>query len=192
MYNMKNVLAAANEQVARLMNEGYMISFGDSSFGHTFRVDLENGESHVRVKVEENHGFGSADTVVLSVITISEADDFERKDAEVLYVKTWYIVERLRERFGRWLNNYLLTEDKDESDTIAEKRYSRRVSARAAYYGMELTPSAALIRSLKKRAGFSNATRNNISVKRVEKGYEVRLKARDGHISRAEIICFPR
>lgn len=193
MTTMKNVLAAANEQVARLMSEGYMISFGDSSHGCTFRVDLENSESFVRVEVEEKHGFGKSDSFVLRVIEINEADGFEPDDAVVHFTKTWYVIERLYDtRLGRWLSDYILTDCEEESDAITEKRHERRVAARETYYFNELTPSATLIRNLKKRAGFSNATRNTISVKRVQNGYEIRLKARDGHVSRTETIRFPK
>lgn len=192
MITMKNVLAAANEQVARLMSEGYMISFMNASFGYKFRVDLENGNKFVRVKVEEDYSIGSADTLVLSVIEINEADGHEYKDAVVFYSKTWYIVERLRKSIGRWLNDYNLVESQEESDTITKKRNARWVAKNVDRSIRELTPTASLIRALKNRKGFSNATRNNILVTRVNGGYEIKLKARDGHVSRTEVIKFPK
>ncbi|MBO6266975.1 MAG: hypothetical protein J6M06_01950 [Synergistaceae bacterium] len=192
MKTMKNVLAAANEQVASLMSKGYMISFMNSSFGYAFRVDLENGDKRVRVKVEEKHGFRSADTMVLTVIEIAKADGFESENAEVFYSKTWYVVESLHDSVGNWLSDYLLTESEEEINAIREKRHNRYAASRESYYTKTLTPSAALIRGLKKRTGFSNTTRNTIIVKRTEKGYELNLKARDGHISRTETIRFPK
>ena len=192
MTTMKNILAAANEQVARLMSEGYMISFMNSSFGYKFRVDLENGDKFVRVKVEEQCGYDSADMMILSVIEIAEADGFESKDAAVLYSKTWYVVERLRNSIGRWMNDYILIESKEESDVILEKRRSRLVAKFAGRSAHELTATASLIRRLKNRKGFSNATRNNIVITRVNGGYKLELKARDGHVSRTEIIKFPK
>lgn len=192
MITMKNVLAAANEQVARFMNEGYMISFMNSSFGYKFRVDMEAGESRIRIKVENKYGFRTADTMVLTVLTIDEADGFEHDDAEIIYSKTWYVIEHLRNSVGRWMDDYILIEDEDESEAITEKRHARWTAKRDKYFGQALTPTASLIRALKNRKGFSNATRNNILVVRVPNGYEIKLKARDGHVSRTEVIKFPK
>ncbi len=192
MFTMNDVLAAANKQVAQLMERGYMICFGDSSFGYAFRVDLENNGKYVRVKVEETCGFGKLGTVTLTVMEIPSPDGFERDDAVIWYEKVWYIVSDKDASCGRWQRDHVLTDSKDESETIVEKRRARRNAQRISRTSDELTPSASLIRALKSHKGFSNATRNTIMVLRVNGGYEISLKARDGHISRKEVIHFPK
>lgn len=193
MKTMNDVLREANERVASLMSEGYMISFGDSSFGYKFRVDLENGEKRVRVKVQHTTLFPTS-VVELAVIEIPGADDFERGDAAVFYSKTWYVIDEKRH------GEYILTESKEEMDAVEMKRRERneRMYGMTAHRRGQYTPSgclkptAALIRKLKSRKGFTNATRDRIRVIRVKDGYEVSLKAREGHIRRQEIIRFPQ
>jgi bifunctional ADP-heptose synthase (sugar kinase/adenylyltransferase) len=188
---MKNVLSAANTQVAQLMSEGYMISFGDSSFGYAFRVDLQNGESFVRVKVENEHDFENGDQIVLSVVEIAEADGFESKDAVVRFEKTWFVVDDKRKDFGRHVRDYVLTDNEEERKTIKETRRNR-YRAQVARKAVDLTPSTALIRMLKKRKGFSNATRANITVQRVKTGYQVKMAGRNGGADKVEVIRLPR
>ena len=194
MKTMNDILREANKQVASLMSEGYMISFMNSSFcGYKFRVDLEKGEKRVRVKVQEASVFPTH-MFELAVIEIPNADGFERGDAAVFYSKTWYVIDEKRG------GEYILTESKDEMEAVERKRQERS----ERQYGMTahrrgqytpngcLKPTAALIRKLKGRKGFTNATRDRILVIRVKDGYEISLKAREGHIRRTEVIWFQK
>ena len=55
----------------------------------------------------------------------------------------------------------------------------------------ELQPSAALIRRLKQRKGFTNATRNNIRVYRCVAGYTIEMAGRNGAKAKSELIRLP-
>ena len=55
----------------------------------------------------------------------------------------------------------------------------------------ELQPSATLIRSLKQRKGFTNATRNNIRVYRCVAGYTIEMAGRNGAKAKSELIRLP-
>jgi len=187
-YNMNSILTAANEQVRFFMLQGYMISFGNASFGYKFRVDLERGEKHIRVKVVENYHF-TGSVFTLTVLTIDAADDFERETAEVLYTKSWYALEELG-CYGS--GDYVFTDDEAIYNEAIEKRKAR-YAARRMPVRKSLTPSRELIRHLKTYCyGFTNATRNTIVVYRTPNGYEVGLKARDGHVSRTQNVNFPK
>lgn len=55
----------------------------------------------------------------------------------------------------------------------------------------ELQPSATLIRLLKQRKGFTNATRNNIRVYRSAAGYTIEMAGRNGAKAKSELIRLP-
>ncbi len=185
--NKSDILAAANAKVAEYMTEGYMLSWGDSSFGCKFRVDLEKNDCHVRVQVKSffDSGLGYCiEGLVLTVAEVDCAEGFERKDCAPIFSQSFYRVDGrayFADNFARYV------ESKDEALTAAKIRFERNV-ARYVNTGRNLAPSAALIRNLKKRQGFTKATRNTIQVTRRADGYLVALKNRAGQITRARLF----
>lgn len=179
-----DILVAANQKVAEYLALGFILSWGDSSFGADFRVDLERGDEHVRVYVEgEICRKDYLDTVTLKVVKIDSADAFESKDREPLYKKVYYAIKRCRDSARLW---YV---DSKEEALEARRKVTDRYDNREAA-GYCVTPTAAFIRRLKNRAGYSNATRNNIEIYRSEVGYMVSIRNREGRVTRADVFKF--
>lgn len=184
MLKKMDILTAANAQVAEYMAQGYMICWMNGSFGYRFRVDLQKGESFIRVKVDRFYKYSDyVNGLYLQVITIPGADAFEQEDAEVLYYKEFYDLSRFD-------NEEVFTESYEEKKACAEKVHTR-CAARHSSKPEPLPVSAALIRALKKRRGFTNATRNNVIVRRCTDGYAVTMMGRNG-ACKEEIIRFPK
>lgn len=184
MLKKMDILAAANAQVTEYMAQGYMICWMNGSFGYRFRVDLQKGDSFIRVKV--NHFYKYSDHMeglYLQVVAIPGADAFEQKDAEVLYYKEFYDLSR----YG---HEEVFTESYEEKKACVEKVHDRWAS-RYSNKPEPLPVSAAFIRALKKRKGFTNATRNNVIVRRCTDGYAVTMMGRNG-ACKEEIIRFPK
>ena len=187
MLKLKDILAAANAKVAEYMAQGYMISWMNSSFGYKFRVDLEKNGDCVRVKVDSFHNWERASSIeglTLQVVRISRADAFEDRDVEPLYSKNFYDLSR----FGR---ESAFTESLEEKQAACNKvlaRYRAQPDKNARTY---LQPSAAFIRQLKQRKGFTNATRNNISIYRSTAGYTSERAGRNGAKAKSELIRLP-
>ena len=184
---MNDILAAANAKVAEYMADGYMIAFGDSSFGYAFRVDMVKGKHCIRIKVcNSRYNDIRFDSLILAVVEVNCPEEFEPKDAEPLFIREFYAINPYSYK------TRVFTESLDEINEIVSKK-AKRYHARYGYTAKEgLTLSAAFIRKLKRRKGFSNATRNNITVQRVEDGYEIKLMGKKGLASRVEVIRFPR
>lgn len=142
-------------------NITYMISWMNASFGYKFRVDLEKNGDCIRVKVDSFHNWeraASIEGLTLQVVRISCADVFEDRDVEPLYSKNFYDLSR----YGR---GQAFTESLEEKQVACDKVIARYLAS-DRNTRTELQPSATLIRSLKQRKGFTNATRNNIRVYR--------------------------
>ena len=184
---MNDILVAANAKVAEYITDGYIISFGDSSFGYAFRVDMVKGNRCIRIKVCNSRCNDIRfDSLALAVVEISGPEEFEPKDAEPLFVQEFYAINPYSHK------PRVFTESLDEINEIVSKK-AKRYHARYGYMvDKGLTLSAAFIRKLKRRKGFSNATRNNVKVQRVDEGYEIKLMGKNGLASRIEIIRFPR
>ena len=187
MLKLNDILAAANAKVAEYMAQGYMISWMNSSFGYKFRVDLEKNGDYVRVKVDSFHDWtGPMDIEGLSlqVVRISRPDSFEDRDAEPLYAKEFY-------ELSRYNRQEAYTESLEEKQAACNKVIERYRSRPDHNPRVELQATAALIRRLKQRKGFTNATRNNIRVYRVLAGYTIEMAGRNGAKTKSELIRFP-
>lgn len=185
MLKKMDILAAANEKVAEYMAQGYMICWMNGSFGYRFRVDLQKENSFIRVKVERFQKYSDhMDGLCLQVVVIPSADAFEQEDAEVLYCKKYYDLSRFGEE-------EVFTESYEEKQTCVEK-IQTRYALQHNSMPEPLPVSSAFIRALKKRKGFTNATRNNIIVWRCTDGYAVAMMGRNGAICKSEIIRFPK
>ena len=186
MLKLKDILAAANAKVAEYMAQGYMISWMNASFGYKFRVDLEKNGDCVRVKVDSFHNWECASSIgglSLQVVRIARADTFEDRDVEPLYSKNFYDLSR----YGR---GQAFTESFEEKQAACEKVIARYLASDRDTR-TELQPSAALIRQLKQRKGFTNATRNNIRVYRCVAGYTIEMAGRNGAKAKSELIRLP-
>ena len=186
MLKLKDILAAANAKVAEYMAQGYMISWMNASFGYKFRVDLEKNGDCVRVKVDSFHNWECASSIgglSLQVVRIARADTFEDRDVEPLYSKNFYDLSR----YGR---GQAFTESLEEKQAACEKVIARYLASDRDTR-TELQPSAALIRQLKQRKGFTNATRNNIRVYRCVAGYTIEMAGRNGAKAKSELIRLP-
>ena len=186
MLKLKDILAAANAKVAEYMAQGYMISWMNASFGYKFRVDLEKNGDCVRVKVDHFCNWERASSIeglTLQVVRISCADAFEDRDVEPLYSKNFYDLSR----YGR---GQAFTESLEEKQAACEKVIARYL---APYCDArtELHPSAAFIRRLKQRKGFTNATRNNVRVYRCDAGYSIEMAGRNGAKAKCELVRLP-
>ena len=186
MLKLKDILAAANAKVVEYMAQGYMISWMNASFGYKFRVDLEKNGDCVRVKVDSFHNWeraASIEGLTLQVVRISCADAFEDRDVEPLYSKNFYDLSR----YGR---GQAFTESLEEKQVACDKVIARYLAS-DRNTRTELQPSATLIRSLKQRKGFTNATRNNIRVYRSVAGYTIEMAGRNGAKAKSELIRLP-
>ena len=186
MLKLKDILAAANAKVAEYMAQGYMISWMNASFGYKFRVDLEKNGDCIRVKVDSFHNWeraASIEGLTLQVVRIARADAFEDRDVEPLHSKNFYDLSR----YGR---GQAFTESLEEKQAACDKVIARYLASNRDTR-TELQPSATLIRSLKQRKGFTNATRNNIRVYRCVAGYTIEMAGRNGAKAKSELIRLP-
>lgn len=187
MLKKNDILVAANAKVAEYLADGYMISWMNSSFGYMFRVDLQKNDTFIRIKVEHFSDWSGAihylQGLCLSVVSIPRADAFECKDANPLYSKNFYDLSH----YG---DNEVFTDSLEEKRAAEEKVYMRQV-ARDHRSIIKLAPTTEVIRKLKKRKGFTNATRNNITVYRNECSYIVTMANHNGGQAKKEVIRFP-
>ena len=89
--------------------------------------------------------------------------------------------------FSKIAENWYASE---EEGAAANELRKNRYSSRHVPAEKELSVTAALIRLLKSRKGFTNATRNNITVRRCAAGYKIIMASRNGS-SKQELIRFP-
>lgn len=92
-----------------------------------------------------------------------------------------------QERYGR---SQAFTESLEEKQAACDKVIARYLASDRDTR-TELQPSAALIRRLKQRKGFTNATRNNIRVYRSVAGYTIEMAGRNGAKAKSELIRLP-
>lgn len=184
------------EIVAEYIAKGYTFNAGTMSGhqGEIAKVDLTNGEEVLRIVIDH---ISSSDNYWLEGLRIAVGrctDDVTPNAGQ--YLQTlWtdhceFILEecfyeinvRGREKF------YGTYDEAVAAHELQRKRYeARNVSGYRS-----LTPTAALIRLLKQRKGFSNATRKNITVCRSKHGYDVTMAGRNGGSNHWERICFPK
>lgn len=138
------------------------------------------------VKVDSFHNWELASSIEglnLQVVRISCADAFEDRAVEPLYSKNFYDLSR----YGR---SQAFTESLEEKQAACDKVIARYLASDRDTR-TELQPSAALIRRLKQRKGFTNATRNNIRVYRSVAGYTIEMAGRNGAKAKSELIRLP-
>ncbi len=177
-------------KVAEYLAAGYMVNTNTmaGSQGEIASVDFRKGDEIIRIVMLTDHEYSGpsrGDYIHIIVGRNTDRVRLDREYDETIWNSHLDVIEDLayRKVSETW---YISPE---EAEGINEKRLAR---FRAQYIeDAKLTPSAAFIRALKKRKGFTNATRNNVGVARTERGYRVYLLARDGHISRKELIRFP-
>ncbi len=156
------------------------------SQGEIAHVDLRKGDDIIRILMESEYNYETGDTVHIIVGCCPKAIRPENEHATIWNNELEVIEETVFLKVSRdWFTSM------EESKVIADlrlKRWSHRHSAKSR----QIIPSAAFIRSLKNRKGFSNATKNNIAIEHDQYGYTIKLAARDGHISRTETIRFKK
>lgn len=185
------------ELTAEYIAQGYTFNASTMSGhqGEIAKVDLTNGTEVIRVVVD---GTRSKDDYWIDGVRIAvcrctddvKPNSFSRwatfwtQNAEVIYEETYFEIGRnSREKF---YGTY------EEALAARELHRERYVARKVNTANRALTPSAALIRQLKQRKGFSNATRNNITVERRESGYAITMAGRNGAKAKCELIRFPK
>ena len=193
------------EAVAEYISKGYTVNTGSmsGSQGEIAHIDFTDGIEVIRIVLDTFHTsyesgsyFGSLDGMELIVGRVPNSKEILsgrwatiwNNELEVISSERFYEVARKHYTDEKIYGTY------EEAAATEEKRYTRYLAKRTSKQAKVLTPSAQLIRQLKSRKGFSNATKTTIFVTRTpeKSGYDVSLKARDGHISRTEFIRFPK
>lgn len=101
-----------------------------------------------------------------------------------------YYNAEMRECAVAYGRGQAFTESLEEKQAACEKVIARYLASDRDTR-TELQPSAALIRQLKQRKGFTNATRNNIRVYRCVAGYTIEMAGRNGAKAKSELIRLP-
>lgn len=176
--------AKVNEYLAN----GYMINTNTmgGSQGEIAHIDFRKGDEIIRILMETKYNWREGDTIHIIVGRSTDTVYFER-DHETVWNNHLEIIEDLA--FLKVSDNWFTSTE--ENEAINELRHERWTLQHIADT-RQLTPTAAFICSLKNRKGFSNATKNNITVERTPRGYTIKLAARDGHVSRTEVIKFKK
>ncbi len=176
--------AKVNEYLAN----GYMINTNTmgGSQGEIAHIDLRKGDEILRIVMERKYDCLTGDKIHIKVGRNTNRVRLDRESCETIWNQDLEIIEDLV--FAKITNNWYASEE--EGLTVQDLRNSR-YCARFTATKKSLTVTMSFIRSLKTRTGFSNATRNNIKVTRDKSGYTIELFARDGHVSRREVIKFP-
>lgn len=193
------------ETVTEYITKGYTVNTRSmsGSQGEVAHIDFTNGVEVIRIILDNFHEwmddefcFGALDGLELIVGRVPNSADVLSARRCTIWNNELEVLSR--ERFYEVARNHR-TDEKlygtlEEAKANEEKRYSRRRARYLSKRPKTMTPSAKLIRQLKSRKGFSNATKNNIIVTREPEngGYGVSLRAGDGHITRTETIRFPK
>lgn len=163
--------------------------------GEIAKVDLTNGVETIRIVIDDTRSKDDYWIDGIRVAVCRCTDDvkpnsynswatFWTSKAEVIYEETYFeIGSNCREKF---YGTY------EEALAAHELHRARYVARKVNTTNRILLPSAALIRQLKKRKGFTNATRNNITVERRESGYAITMAGRNGAKAKRELIRFPK
>ena len=185
------------ELTAEYIAKGYTFNASTMSGhqGEIAKVDLTNGTEIIRIVIDNTRSKDDFWIEGVSVIVCRCTDEvkpnkadrfatFWTQNAEVIYEETYFEISRnSREPF------YGTYEEALAARELSHKRY---VARKVNTTNRALTPSAALIRQLKQRKGFTNATRNNITVERRESGYAITMAGRNGAKAKCELIRFPK
>lgn len=163
-------------KVAGYLNEGYTINTGtmSGSQGEIAHVDVSNGKEIVRIVMDE-----SIDAGFNRVVTILIGRNTDRvlplSDKETIWNNRLETIEKI-EFFKVSENWFVGTSDTERIHELRNKRY---ITNRTEYK-RQITPSANLIRTIKRHKGFSKANVNNVVVERFAHGYRIKLLNRDG------------
>lgn len=172
-----------NEYLAR----GYVFNTNtmSGSQGEIAHVDLRKNDEILRIVMDRTYDWRNGDKVHITVGRNTDSVNLSRESSETVWNNHLEIVEDLV--FAKIAENWYASEEEGAAaNDLRENRYSsRHISAEK-----DLPVTAALIRSLKNRKGFTNATRNNITVRRCAAGYKVTMAGRNGS-SKQELIRFP-
>lgn len=177
--------AKVNEYIAK----GYMINTNTmaGSQGEIAHIDFRKGDEVIRILMETKYNWRKGDTVHIIIGRSTDKVRPERDRDETVWNSHLEIIEDIV--FLKASDNWFTSVEEGETiNALQEERQNRK----HVNESRQLVPSAALIRGLKNRKGFSNATRNNITVERTSYGYVIKLAARDSHISRTEVIKFKK
>lgn len=171
-----DILVAANAKVAEYMAQGYILSFGDSSFGCKFRVDLEKGNEFIRVSVKDFYDVRE-EGLELRVDVIDNADAFPTKGRKPVFVKNYYS--------ATWrTNDDWYFETAEEQDAAAKVRYARYRSN--IHETSEFLVGKNFLKMFKAHKGCSKANPRNTYIVRKPYGYDVEIRDKDGRTVRVE------
>lgn len=173
-------------KVNEYISNGYAFNTNTmgGSQGEIAHVDLRKGDEIIRILMDSEYDIDDGKTIRIVVGRSPRAIPPEITNATIWNNQLEIIEEIVFLEVSRnWFTSV------EENDGISDLRFNRRQSQRVDKT-YTLTPTVAFIRNLKKRKGFSNATRSNVTIERSEYGYNIKLIARDGHISRTETIRF--
>lgn len=185
------------ELVAEYIAKGYIFNSATmrGSQGEVAKVDLTNGSEIIRIIIDDFSVYGELDLDGLRVAVLRCAEDIVPNfhscnqtiwtdRCEIISEEKFYVIG---EKYGRRSPMYGTIE---EATAARQKRYDRWCAQRINA-DKDLVPTAALIRLLKHRKGFTNATRTNITVTRVRNGYRVKMAGRNGSAGKSVLIRLP-
>lgn len=172
-----------NEYLAR----GYVFNTNtmSGSQGEIAHVDLRKGDEILRIVMDGKYDWRNGDKIHILVGRNTNRVNLDRESSETIWNNDLETIEEIA--FAKIAENWYASE---EEGAAAQKVKTERCSSRRVVTEKELPVTAALIRSLKNRKGFTNATRNNITVHRCTTGYKVTMIGRNGG-NKQELIRFP-
>lgn len=172
-----------NEYLAR----GYVFNTNTmgGSQGEIAHVDLRKDDEILRVVMDREYDWHNGDKIHILVGRNTNHVNLSRESRETVWNSDLEIIEDLV--FAKIAENWYASEEEGAAaNALKNKRYSsRHIPAEK-----DLPVTASLIRALKNRKGFTNATRNNITVRRCAAGYKVIMAGRNGS-NKQELIRFP-
>ena len=135
------------------------------SQGEIAHVDLRKGDEILRIVMDGKYDWRNGDKIHILVGRNTNRVNLDRESSETIWNNDLETIEDLV--FSKIAENWYASEEGAAANELRKNRYSsRHVSAEK-----ELSVTTALIRSLKSRKGFTNATRNNITVRRWVQNY---------------------
>ena len=173
-----------NEYLAR----GYVFNTNtmSGSQGEIAHVDLRKGDEILRIVMDGKYDWRNGDKIHILVGRNTNRVNLDRESSETIWNNDLEMIEDLV--FSKIAENWYASE---EEGAAANELRKNRYSSQHVPAEKELSVTAALIRSLKSRKGFTNATRNNITVRRCAAGYKIIMASRNGS-SKQELIRFPK
>lgn len=182
------------EIIADYLTKGYTLNTVTMSGtqGELAKVDLTNKVEVIRVRIERfsDYSCGSDLEGVKIIVGRSNKPYVETNRHEIIWNNEVEVISEIAfYAINRMYSRNSIFGTMEEAKAAAEKRFNRW-KARNCSTEKVLIPSTTLIRALKSRKGFTNATRNNISVCRKERGYLITMQNRNGGIAKTELIKF--